>query len=73
MTDCENCSGDGAIEKKGKLLCLTCWIEELGRHRSTGTMERVHEERRRRERTQSAAYAPSQRTVDEYGGVADGV
>lgn len=65
---CEDCGAANAIEQDGRTLCLTCWIEEIGRRRPTGTMDRVRRERRRRDRAMSAMADPAQMHAREFGG-----
>lgn len=66
--ECEECPSEDAIERGDRVLCLSCWIQEIGRSRSDGTMDIVRRERSRRERTQAAVYDPAQLSVGEFGG-----
>lgn len=69
MRTCERCDRANPIERDGKLLCLPCWVEEIGRRKPTGTQERVRRDRERRDRFESAYFDPAQRAVAEFGGV----
>lgn len=68
MRTCDRCPSENAIERDGKMLCLPCWVDEIGRRKPTGTQERVRRDRERRERYESAIWDPAQRVVDEFGG-----